>query len=137
MMRATYVNLGEINAGNLAVQQAVNSAVKGYGQTMIADHSMAHTDMIAIAGNEGVQLPAETDQEHKDMAVMLSMQQGEAFDSMYIYMMVTGHDKAITLHEHEIQNGQSEEVRQYAADKLEKIRHHRMMADSIAHALFP
>jgi putative membrane protein len=137
MTHASYINFGEVDAGNLAMQRAGDSAITHYGNMMINDHSMAQNDLTTIAANYDVQLPAETDQEHKNMANMLMMLQGDAFDSTYIYMMVQGHDKAISLHQDEVQNGYNQDVKEYAAEKLVKIQHHRALADSIAKALFP
>lgn len=137
MMRASYTNLGEVNAGNLAMQRSGDSSIKGFGNMMINDHSMAQNDLNNIASNYDVSLPTETDEEHKNMANMLMMLQGDAFDSTYIYMMIQGHDKAISLHQDEAQNGSNRDVKKYAAEKLVKIQHHRTLADSIAKALFP
>ncbi|WP_114791266.1 DUF4142 domain-containing protein [Niabella yanshanensis] len=59
------------------------------------------------------------------------------FNSTYIYMMVEDPKKAIQLHEPEVQAGSNANVKGYASDKLKIIRHHKMMADSLANALFP
>jgi putative membrane protein len=137
MTMATYSNLGEVSSGNLAVGKAINASVKNFGTMMIADHGSAHQQLSSIASGHNYTLPSETDQEHKDMAQMLMMLDGDAFDSTYMYMMVQGHDKAIALHQEEIQNGRNSDVKQYAREKLEVIEHHRIMADSLAQALYP
>jgi len=137
MNRATYINLGEVGSGNIAVQKAMNTPVKDFGSMMIADHTNAHQQLSSIASDNGYTLPSETDQEHKSMANMLMMLDGDTFDSTYMYMMVQGHDKAIALHQDELQNGKNKAVKEYAQDKLEVIQHHRHLADSLAHALYP
>ena len=137
MAKATYINLGEVSSGNLALQKTSTPAIVTFANMMITDHTNAHNQLKSMVQPKGGVVPADTDQEHKDMAAMLASLSGDAFDSTYIYMMVAGHDKAIALHQDEIQNGSNQELKDFASNKLPVIQHHRMMADSIAHALFP
>ena len=137
MNHATYINLGEVSAGNLAVSKGSHQAIKQFGQSMIGDHTSAQEDLKRVAADLRHNLPGDTDAEHKAKAALLMSLSGSRFDSTYIYMMVEGHNKAIQLHESEVQAGSNGNVKRYASDKLQVIRHHQMMADSIANALFP
>jgi putative membrane protein len=137
MNKVTYSNLGEIDAGNIAKQRGMHAVIVDFGNMMVTDHGMAHNELSDIAQNNNYTLPAETDQEHKDMATMLMTLSGDAFDSTYIYKMVEGHDKTITILQNEISNGQNASVKTYANNKLPIVQHHRHMADSIANALYP
>lgn len=104
---------------------------------MIADHTSAQEDLKKVAADLRHNLPGDTDAAHKAKAALLMSLSGSRFDSTYIHMMVEGHNKAIQLHESEAQAGSNGNVKRYASDKLQVIRHHKMMADSIANALFP
>lgn len=137
MNKITYTNLGEVDAGNIAKDRGMNAAVVNYGNMMVTDHSSAHSELASIAQNNNATLPGETDQEHKNMAAMLMTLSGNTFDSVYIHKMIEGHDKAIAILQDEISNGQNSTVKNYAANKLPAVQHHRHMADSIANALFP
>ncbi len=137
MMQATYIHIGEIAAGNIAQQRASDSAIKHYGDMMIADHTDAQHRLDRIADAVDYLLPKDTDQEHKDMAALLATLSGRAFDSTYICKMVEGHDKAIVLYEDEGRNGSHSALREYAALTVATIRQHRAKADSMARALFP
>jgi putative membrane protein len=77
----------------------------------ITDHGQMQNQLLSLANNWGVYLSNETDQEHKDMKAMLMALIGRSFDSTYIYMMVSGHDKAIALFQEEIDNGRSETLK--------------------------
>jgi putative membrane protein len=135
--KATYINLGEINSGNIALQKTSNPPIVAFANMMITDHTSAHNQLKDMVQPKEQAVPSDTDQEHKNMATVLSSLSGDAFDSTYIYMMVAGHDKAIALHQDEIQNGSDQELKNFASGKLPVIQHHRMVADSLAHALFP
>jgi len=137
MDKITYVNLGEIDAGNLAKQHGSNASIIDFGNMMVEDHGQAHKDLLNIATDKSYSLPSETNQEHKDMGAKLSALSGREFDSTFIYMMVKGHEKAIELEQDEIDKGKDEAVKGYASKTLPVIQHHRNFADSLAHALFP
>jgi len=135
--QTTYINLGEVDAGNLAIQRSSNTAVKSFGEMLVNDHQKAQTDLMNIAKNAGYDLPAETDQEHKDLLSMLQTLNGPAFDSAFIYTMLQGHDKAIMVQQNEMQTGSDQALKDYAAGILPVITMHRDHADSLARMLFP
>lgn len=135
--QTTYINLGEINAGNLAIQRSSNTAVKSFGELLVADHQKAQNDLVNIAKNAGYDIPAETDQEHNDLLAMLGNLNGQAFDSAFIYTMLQGHDKAIMVQQNELQTGSDQALKDYAAAILPVITMHRDHADSLARMLFP
>jgi putative membrane protein len=137
MTRATYINLGEIYSGNITQERASDVSVKEYGSMMITDHANAQERIAKIASSADYTLPQDTDQEHKTLGEMLSTLSGPQFDSTYLYKMVEGHDKAISLYDDEAANGSDAETKQYAASTVDIIRHHRMKADSLAKALYP
>lgn len=135
--KIAYINLGEINIGNLAIQRSSNAAIQSFGEALVNDHQKAQDDLQKIAGDSGYTLPAETDQDHKDLAAMLATLNGRAFDSTFIYAMLEGHDKAITVQQDEIQNGSDQVLKDYASAILPVIAMHRDRADSLARELFP
>ncbi|WP_018625902.1 DUF4142 domain-containing protein [Niabella aurantiaca] len=135
--KTAYINLGEINAGNLAIQRSSNTDVKSFGEMLVNDHQRAQADLMTIAKNAGYDLPSETDQEHKDLLSMLENLNGQAFDSAFIYAMLQGHDKAIMVQQREIQTGSDQALKDYAAGILPVITIHRDHADSLARMLFP
>lgn len=137
MTQATYINLAEISTGTLAAQRGTHGEVKAYGTLMINDHNNAQQELASIATAVGFTLPADTDEEHKAMGLMLSGLSGDAFDSTYLYKMVEGHDEAIALFEDENANGSNPSLKEYTSAKLPALKHHRMMADSLAHTLYP
>ena len=137
MNQATYINLGEIASGEIAKTKASEAVVKEFGEMMITDHTTAHNDLKTVAERINHTLPGDTDKKHKDMAALLMSLDGRAFDSTYMHMMVKGHNEAIMLHEQQLMGGDNPAVVAYAENKIRVIKHHRMMADSIARVLFP
>ncbi len=135
MMKASYGNNAETDAGNMAMQKANEEEVRMFGQMMITDHNMAQTELAAVASEKGVNIPQGLDEEHQQAKQQLSTLTGRAFDSTYMAMQVADHRKTITLFEDESANGKDNRVKEYANKYLPKLREHLQMADSI-HMMF-
>ncbi|MCF3107603.1 DUF4142 domain-containing protein [Niabella sp. CC-SYL272] len=137
VITTSYINLGEVDAGNLAIGKSNNPVLRDYGQQLVNDHTQAQAELAETTRNMGYRLPAETDQKHKEMAAMLAQLDGRTFDSTFIYKMLEGHQEALVIQENEISGGRSPALRNYASRILPVIKKHEALADSIAHHLFP
>src|SRR5256885_4233344 len=58
MMNAAKGGMMEVEGGKLAAQNAQNADVKKFGNRMVTDHSKANSELMALAKEEGVALPA-------------------------------------------------------------------------------
>jgi putative membrane protein len=88
------VNQMEIAAGQLALTHSSSGAVKQFGADLVKDHSSADETVIALAAKRNVTLaPAKDDDGMKRLASL----KDEAFDAVFLQMMVDGHVKTIAL----------------------------------------
>src|SRR6266481_3775376 len=76
MMNAAKGGMMEVEWGKLAAQNAQNADVKKFGNRMVTDHSKANSELMALAKEEGVSLPAakspgkwKSDKDYMDMMV--------------------------------------------------------------------
>ena len=132
MMKATYGNNAEVDAGNLANSKGMNGDIRDFGQMMVIDHQKAQTDLQQVAGETGVALPQGIDAEHQVIKQQLEAATGRRFDSLYIHMQVADHQKNIALFENEAMSGSHTKVKDYANKYLPSLRMHLKKADSIA-----
>jgi len=107
-------NLGEIEAGQLAVQRASDAEVKTFATTMITQHTQLDAQGTALATQLGITpalpdntLPAEQDRE----AVQLSAVTGTTFDRTYIAQQVTAHTRTLALVDASIAEAQQAALR--------------------------
>lgn len=56
--KAAKIDMVEIKAGKMAQEKSMNSGVKSYGEMIVKDHTMSHSELKAIAGRRNIQLPA-------------------------------------------------------------------------------
>jgi putative membrane protein len=76
MMNAAKGGMMEVEWGKLAAQNGQNADVKKFGNRMVTDHSKANSQLMALAREEGVILPAakapgkwKSDKDYMDMMV--------------------------------------------------------------------
>jgi len=79
-VRAAQDGMAEIELGNLAVQKGSSQDVKDFGRKLVQDHGKANADLREIAAKEGITLPSEFAQKHRDLKDRLSKLSGAEFD---------------------------------------------------------
>ncbi|MBW3625791.1 MAG: DUF4142 domain-containing protein [Armatimonadetes bacterium] len=132
MVKAAHINIGEVQAGQLALTRAVNAHVRDYAQMMITDHSRANMALKRVAANERVNLPNNTDHKHRALANRLAKLSGADFDRAFMNAMVKGHQDAIRLFENHAARSGDYQVRAYAMQTLPTLRTHLNAARRLA-----
>lgn len=102
-----HVNEMEIQMGKLAKTKAKHADVKKYGAMLVTEHTKADKEVAALAKKKGIaKIPAETPAteagkaEHTAMMekmAKLETLKGAEFDTMFLQLMVEGHDKEVAL----------------------------------------
>ena len=137
-------NTAEIELGKLASERASNAQVKQYGQMMVKDHTAAGNELKQAVGTQ-IQIPAEMDEKHRDLAEKLRGMRGMEFDREYMTAMVEGHQEVSGMLEDRARqannatgttgttsNTQVEmAVNQWAAKTLPKVEQHLQQAEQL------
>jgi putative membrane protein len=61
VMEAAHGGMMEVQLGRMAADKATNADVKQFGQRMVDDHSRANSELMALASQKGITLPATGD----------------------------------------------------------------------------
>jgi putative membrane protein len=124
------------NAGakEIAVSQAVmdhlsNAQAKTFAQQMITDHTQANTELMSLAQQKGVELPAKDD---SSLAEDWSKKTGNV-DREYAKEMVSDHEEAVKLFE-KGSKSEDPDVAAFAQKTLPTLQHHLMMAQELKKA---
>lgn len=128
--QAAMNGMAEVELGKLAAAQGGSSAVREYGQQMVADHGKANAELMALAGKHDADLPTSLDADHRAIHDRLQGLNGIAFDRSFADVMVANHGKAITLFESGADLDDAE-VAQFAGDKLPTLRLHATHAQRL------
>ncbi|MEY2585511.1 MAG: putative rane protein [Verrucomicrobiota bacterium] len=116
MKEAAQGGMMEVEMGKMAQQKGKSAEVKKIGGMMVADHTKANNELMAIAKKKGVDLSKEKPKSHS---------MGDAnFDKDYIDMMVKDHEKDLSAFQAEAKNGTDAEVKGFAAKTSAVIKKH-------------
>lgn len=135
MQKAAYSSLLEIELGRYAQQNAVNSRVKNFGAMMVRDHSKANDQLKALAAKKNIAIPATLDQEHMDKMNEIKEKKGSEFDKEYISRMVDEHQKDTDMFRRHSENGEDQELRDFAGKTLPVLITHQDSARKINDAI--
>lgn len=123
LIMASIGNLQEVNAGQLAAQQATRSDVKSFGRLMVTDHSQMEQQLLQLAKTHGYQLPPPaTDTPPKDPH--LAQTKGDDFDRMYIHAMASGHGNTVSMYQNYAIMGKDPAVKAFAQQALPMLKEH-------------
>jgi putative membrane protein len=130
-MKAADGGMAEVELGRLAAQKASNDRVKQFGQKMVDDHSKANNDLKAAAGQEGIELPADTSAKDKKLMQKLSGLSGAEFDKAYMDAMVKDHVEDVHEFEKAAKAPGDSPVKTFATNTLPTLKDHLQMARDI------
>ena len=123
--------LTEKALGKLGHNQGSATQVKEYGRMMEQDHSKANEELRDLANRHHMTLPsalpAAIQKKHDD----LKTKSGKDFDQAFMKQMIEDHQKAISLFENEVKNGQNEQIRTWAKKTLPTLKQHLQQAQKI------
>jgi predicted outer membrane protein/sporulation protein YlmC with PRC-barrel domain len=136
--RAAISNMFEIQSSQLAQQKAQNDRVRQFAQSMVQDHTAAGDKLKSTAqGIQGATVPTSLDQPHQQMVQTLQSASGPGFDRNYVQMQVMAHRDAVSLFDQYAQNGDNQQLKQFAQQTLPTLREHLQSVEQIQTSLPP
>lgn len=132
VMKASKMDLAEVNLGRYAAGKAIKPDVKNYAQKMVVDHTKSSAMLMGIANKKGFRLAQKMDEKHQAMMEKLMALSGPEFDREYMKHMAIDHKKAVALFEHQAKNGKDADLKAFAAKVLPIVRQHLEMAQPYA-----
>lgn len=130
-MKAASGGMMEVQAANLAMQNAASDRVKNFATMMIRDHGKANDELKSIASGKGVSVPTDLMPEHKEHINMLQGKTGKEFDKAYMSMMVNDHKKDVSEFEKASKNAKDADIKNFATQTLPVLRMHLDSAQAI------
>jgi putative membrane protein len=116
MMNAAKGGMMEVEMGKVAAQNSQSADVKKFGNRMVTDHSKANNELMALAKEEGVSLPAA-----KAPGKWKS-------DKDYMNMMVKDHQADLAEFQKEAQSGTDPDLKAFAAKGAKMVSGHLKLA---------
>jgi putative membrane protein len=131
IMQAASGGMAEVALGQMAQQKSTNPAVRQFAARMVADHTPANQELMALAAKKNVTPPPGPDSARTAVSNQLSMLSGAAFDQQYLSSQRQDHQLQIRLFTDEAQTGTDLELRAFAAKYLPVLQRHLAEVDAI------
>jgi putative membrane protein len=132
IQKAAEGGMAEVALGKLAAEHAENADVKKFAERMVADHSMANRQLLAVAEKVGATVPKALDQKHMAHMEHLSAMKGAAFDKAYMTHMLKDHEEDVALFTAQAAGAKDPAVKEFAAKTLPTLKEHLEMARKVA-----
>ncbi|MGA8618523.1 MAG: DUF4142 domain-containing protein [Candidatus Sulfotelmatobacter sp.] len=132
MSTAAEANLAEIDTAKMVGQKSTDPAVKDFANRMVTDHTQASQSLASLAEVSAIKLPTEPGLMERNQKNELQKLSGAKLDDAYLRDELQGHKEAIAAFENEIENGQNQEVKNYAVKTLPTLQDHIRIAEDIA-----
>ncbi|MDQ6608990.1 MAG: DUF4142 domain-containing protein [Bacteroidota bacterium] len=132
VMKAAMGGMMEVDAGNLAQQNAANDRVKDFGMMLVKDHSKANAELTSIAAAKGLTVPATVNADMKKKEEEMAKMKGKSFDSHYMSMMLTDHKKDIADFEKAASSANDPDLKAFADKTLPVLKMHLDSAQAIS-----
>jgi len=129
---AGVANMFEIQSSQAALQKATSQDIKDFAQRMIDDHTKAGDDLKAAADAQGITVPSELDDAHKQKLDQLNAASGADFDTTYVQMQLDAHHQAVDLFDNFSKAGEDGQVKDFAATTLATLQDHEKAIEQIA-----
>lgn len=128
-------NVGEIQAGEVALDKATNEAVRDFAQMMIDHHTSLDQQGTALATQLGI-TPALPDQrlpqvQAAELATLQATAAGNQFDRVYVAQQITAHQRALALVDAGLDRAERAELRALLTQARPIIQTHLALAESI------
>lgn len=106
----------EVEMGKMGQQKGQSDEVKKIGARMVADHSRANSELMALARSKGVDVSGVKPAKHGIG--------GHNFDKDYIDQMVKDHEKSVSEFRAQANHGSDPDVKKFAAKTLKVLEKH-------------
>jgi putative membrane protein len=130
--KAAEGGMAEVELGRLGEKNAKRTAVRDFARRMVADHSRANRQLLALVQRKGITIPTRTDNKHRAAVEKLSRMTGSKFDRAFMKQMVKDHVKTVHLFKAQAKHGRDPELKAFASQTLPILREHLAMAKRIA-----
>jgi len=118
----------QIAFSQLALENGQDDSVLEYGQMINDENKAAKTELTAILDSKEVEMADGISSEMQASYDALALLEGKAFDEAYIDYQISELDKAKSMFENQVDNGQNFTIKGFASKTLDAIKTNRNKA---------
>ena len=126
MKVAAIGGMAEVTDGKIAEANG-GAAVQPVANRMVTDHTKVNAQLMSIAKQKGVVLPAQVDPQHAAISAKLKTLSGTEFDNYYLATQLKAHETAIAAFKAEASTGSDPDLKAFANANLPTLEMHLSM----------
>jgi putative membrane protein len=130
VQNAAASDMFELDSSKLALTKSKNAKVRGFAQMMVSDHQKT-SDELKSRLPSSVKLPSGMGVANRAKLARLRLTPEGSFDRAYANYQVEAHKQAVSLFEDYAKNGDTTDLKQWAASKLPTLKEHLSMATQL------
>ena len=124
VMKAAIGGMMEVQAGQIAQQNAQSQRVKDFGGMMVTDHSKANDELMSYASGHGMTLPTALPADKQKSIDAMKNMKGAAFDKHYVSMMVDDHKEDVGEFKKQSTSANDPQLKTWAGNTLPVLQKH-------------
>ncbi len=128
---ASAKGIAEVESAKLALEESRSEDIRNYAQMMIDDHTAANQELKKLAQQKQLEVSDDATLMDQAKTMMLQLREGESFDEAYAANQVTAHEQTIELFREQVREGEDEELKSFAREKLPKLEEHLNKAQQL------
>ncbi|HZC24496.1 MAG TPA: DUF4142 domain-containing protein [Candidatus Binatia bacterium] len=132
IINAAEANLAEIDTAKMIEQNSKDPGVRDFAKRMVTDHTQASQNLATVAEMTGITLPTSPSAADRNQEDELKKLSGAKLTETYVGDELAGHKQVISAFESEIEHGQDEAAKNYAAQTLPTLQDHIRIAEDVA-----
>jgi putative membrane protein len=122
----------EVQIGQLASSKGKNPDVKSFGTTLVNDHTNANNELVQLANNKKVELPAAPPRGKRNDLEKMGKLSGDEFDRRFVREVgIKHHEQDIKKFEKASENAKDPELKAWVDKTLPKLREHLATAQKL------
>jgi len=130
-VKAANGGMAEVAMGKMAQQKGMSQEVKDFGAKMVTDHTKANDNMMALAKQKNITLPAAISNDEQKKMDDMGKKSGKDFDKAYVHEMVDDHNKDVKDFEDASKNLKDADLKAFATTTLPTLKMHQTMIKAI------
>lgn len=131
VLRSIRADSAEIRMSELALKTTATPEIKAFAKVMIDDHTKHRKEMIAVARVMKADVPEGLSMEDQDAVEKLGKLSGKAFDAAYVKMMVSSHERVLSMNRKWQKEGANANIRAAARRTADVVSEHLALAKKL------
>lgn len=126
--QAAQAEMTAMTLGKLAQEKAGCVGINALGVRFYRDHNRVNRELVRIAGQKGLNVPTELNEQNRRLVESLRSKSGPEFDAAYSQAMSKAHADSIALYT-QVASSEDKDFARFAKLTLPALREHKRLSD--------